>query len=424
MSLSVQTRESADAVIVGAGAAGLATAIFAAREASGARIVALDGARRLGAKVLVSGGGRCNVTNRIVTERDFNSGSRATIRRVLRGFPVSATTRFFEGLGVPLHEEEHGKLFPDSNQARSVLEALLREARRLGVELRTSHRVEGLLPRDGGFIVRGISGDIAAGRVVLATGGLSLPKSGSDGGGLELARRLGHTVVPTTPALAPLLLKGEFHRPLSGVSCPVTLALHEAGAKPIRIEGALLFTHFGISGPAALDASRHLLRARLEGRSTRLTANLLPGLDEASADRVLLDLVAQRPRQRLAGALADRLPASLADRVLETLGLDASMPLGRLPRDARRRLARALVTWPLDVTDSRGYAFAEATAGGVPLHEVDPGTLESRRQAGLYLVGEMLDVDGRLGGFNFQWAWSSGHVAGRAIARRLVGGSP
>jgi hypothetical protein len=423
MNLSPPAHEAADIVIVGAGAAGLATAIFAARAATGARIVALDGARRLGAKILVSGGGRCNVTNRVVTDRDFHGGSRAVIRRVLRGFPVSATIEFFAELGVSLHEEEHGKLFPDSNQARSVLEALLREARRLGVELRTGHRIEGLTRQESGFLVRGPAGDVAARLVVLATGGLSLPKSGSDGGGLELARRLGHTVVPTTPALAPLVLAGDFHRALSGVSCPVALTVHDPGAKPIRIDGALLFTHFGISGPAALDASRHLLRARLEGRAARLTANLLPGFDEASADGALLDLVAQRPRQRLAGALAERLPASLADRVLEALGLDASMPLGRLPRDARRRLARALVAWPLDVKDSRGYAFAEATAGGVPLHEVDPGTLESRRQAGLYLVGEMLDVDGRLGGFNFQWAWSSGYVAGRALAARLAGAS-
>jgi predicted Rossmann fold flavoprotein len=217
------------------------------------------------------------------------------------------------------------------------------------------------------------------------------------------------------------VLTGDFHRALSGVSCPVVLTVHDPGVKPRRIQGALLFTHFGISGPAALDASRHLLRARLEGRAAHLTASFLPGLDEAAVDRALLDLTSRRPRLRLEGALAEHLPASLAGRVLESLGLDAATPLARLPREARRRLARALVAWPLDVEGSRGYSFAEATAGGVALREVDPATLESRRQPGLYLVGEMLDVDGRLGGFNFQWAWSSGCVAGRALARRLAG---
>jgi len=419
MSQAPLAREVADAVIVGAGAAGLATAIFAARQAPGRRILVLDGARRLGAKILVSGGGRCNVTNRVVTDRDFAGGSRAVIRRVLRAFPASATVELFEGLGVPLLEEERGKLFPRSNRARDVLDALVRETARLRVDLRVGQRVVGLVTRGQGFQVSCPSGPVEARVVVLATGGRSLPKSGSDGFGLELARGFGHTIVPTTPALAPLVLGGEFHRSLSGVSCPVMLTVQAAAAKPIRVEGALLFTHFGVSGPAALDASRHLLRARIEGREARLTANLLPGRDEAAADRALLDLAVGRPHLGLAGALARLLPGSLADRLLETLGLVGTRPLGRLPREERRRLVRALVAWPLDVRDSRGYDFAEVTAGGVALHEIDPGTLESRRRADLFLVGEMLDVDGRLGGFNFQWAWASAFVAGRALARRL-----
>jgi predicted Rossmann fold flavoprotein len=414
--------ETADVVIVGAGAAGLATAIFAARGAPGARIVLLDGARTPGAKILVSGGGRCNVTNRVVGERDFSGGSRPVIRRVLRAFPAEAAVELFRELGVPLHEEEHGKLFPDSNKARSVLDALLRETARLGVRLRCAERVTALAKADGGLLVASSRGETRAARVVLATGGLSLPKSGSDGFGLELARRLGHGMVPTTPALVPLVLDGEFHRPLSGVSCPVELSVRAAGDKPLRIAGALLFTHFGVSGPAALDASRHVLRARLEGRDVELWANLLPGRDEAWADRALVELSGRSPHLQLSGALSRELPAALAERVIAVLALDPQTPLGRLPRDARKRLARALCAWPLPVRDSRGYAFAEVTAGGVALTEVDPATLESRKQAGLHLVGEILDVDGRLGGFNFQWSWSSGHVAGTAIARAL--GSP
>lgn len=386
-----------DAVIVGAGAAGMATAIFAARTRPGRKIVLLDGAKKPGAKILVSGGGRCNVTNAVVTEKDFFGGSRNVIRRVLSALDLPRTTAFFREIGVALHEEPEGKLFPDTNQARTVLEALLRELARLGIALHAGCRVHAIEP---GFTVRTSGGDFAAPRVVLATGGLSLPKTGSDGGGYELARRLGHTIVAPTPALAPLLLEGEFHAPLSGVS-------HEV---EIRVDGErfrrpMLWTHFGASGPAAMDASRVWHRARLEGRDATMTADLTPGADLESA---------LRPPGTVSGRLSEFLPARVAAAVLERLGLGG--PLAHFAREDRRRLVQSVSAWPLPVKDSRGYNFAEATAGGVPLSEIDPATLESRRCPGLSFAGEILDVDGRIGGFNFQWAWSSGKVAGTALS--------
>jgi len=404
--------------IVGAGAAGLATAIFGARRGAPGPIVLFDGARRPGAKILVSGGSRCNVTNAVVTEADFNGSPPHLVRRVLRAFGVAETVAFFREIGVALHEEEQGKLFPDANRSRIVLQALLDEAARRGVVLRAGERVEAVEASGARWLVRTAREGLEVSRVVLATGGLSLPKTGSDGQGLQIADALGHTIVPTTPALVPLVLAGSFHGPLSGVAHEVELLVRAGGRIVDRRTGSLLWTHFGVSGPVVLDASRAWLRARLEGREAVLEANLLPGRDFAAADSDLVRLSRAGPRLSVSRALSRWLPAGVAEAVSREAGL-AETPLGRLQRDERRALVRALVAHTLPVVDSRGYGFAEATAGGVPLAEVDTRTMESRRRSGLFLVGEMLDVDGRIGGFNFQWAWSSAWVAAGGLCRGL-----
>ena len=405
-----------DVAIIGAGAAGLAAGIFAARCAPGQRIAVLDGAARPGAKILVAGGGRCNVTNRNVTPDDFNGTSRNSIRNVLAAFPVEPCIAWFHQMGVDLHEEEHGKLFPDTNQARTVLEALLRELQRGGAALLGEHRVLDVVNTgDHGFLLSTSAGELQAARVVLATGGMSLPKTGSDGGGYELARRLGHSIVPTTPALVPLVLEGTFHTGLSGIAQEVELAVCGTHRKPIRLSGALLWTHFGVSGPVVLDASRHWLRARHEGMSVNLAANLLPGHDLPQAEQRLLEAAARQPRMILRTLMSEWQPARVADALLGQLQIDGRVPLAHLSREVRRRLLAALIDWPLPVRDSRGYSHAEVTAGGVPLDEISTATMQSRRCPGLFLVGEILDVDGRIGGFNFQWAWASGFVAGKAL---------
>jgi predicted Rossmann fold flavoprotein len=401
---------------VGAGAAGLATAIFAARRMPGRVVVALDGAARPGAKILISGGARCNVTNVAVGERDFWGGRRSIVRRVLRSFPAEQAAAFFRELGVALHAEDDGKLFPDSGRARTVLEALLREVARRGVRLQAGRRVTAVVARPDGYELETSAGPLRARRLVLATGGLSLPKTGSDGLGYRLAQALGHSLVDTTPALAPLLLEGGLHAGLSGVSCEAELLLRPEGADSLRLRGPLLFTHFGVSGPVALNASRHWHRARLEGRAVQVSASFLPGRGFAEAERLF---ERRRSGATLQTALAAAVPASLGAALAREAALDPAQPLARLTREARRGLAHALVGLPLRVRDSRGYAFAEVTAGGVPLEEIDAATMESRRSGGLHLAGEILDVDGRLGGFNFQWAWSSGWVAAGGLARAL-----
>lgn len=417
---------SCDVAIVGAGAAGLATAIFAGRSNRSRSLVVLDSARKPGAKILVSGGTRCNVTNVTVTEHDFWGGRAAVIRRVLRALPVADTVAFFRDLGVPLHEEAGGKLFPDTNRARDVLDALLRETARVGATMVAGHRVLDVERSADAFRVVTDRGDLQAAAVVLATGGQSLPKSGSDGAGLAIATRLGHTIVPTTPALDPLVLARDdrVHADLSGVSQDVELAVWIDGAIAVRVSGALLWTHVGASGPVALNASRHWLRARLEGRTASITANLRPGHQFDAVEAEWISLARDHPKAWVQTTLAAMVPASVATVFLRELAIDGRVSLAHFAREDRRRLSRALVEWPLPVVSTRGYTFAEATAGGVALTEIDPATMESRVCPGLFLVGEMLDVDGRLGGFNFQWAWSSGYVAGRALSATELASAP
>ena len=409
-----------DIVIVGAGAAGLAAAIFAGR-LTRAPIRVVDGAARPGAKILVSGGSRCNVTNSVVTERDFWGGRRPIIKRVLARLPVRQTIAFFEEIGVPLKEEPTRKLFPRSDRSRDVLDALLAAARAVNVLISPGTRVYAIRPEAEGFILDCSTGPIRAAAVVMATGGLSLPKTGSDGAGLEIARGLGHSIVPTTPALAPLIVRNGFHAAVTGVAQDVELTLRVDGRIAERISGAMLWTHFGVSGPAALDLSRHFLRARVEGRQPSVTVSFERGATFDSADGRLTVLASDRPRLTVRAALDDKVPASVAAALLARLEVYGATRLGSLSRDRRRALSHALTALPLQVEDSRGYNYAEATAGGIALDEIDPATMESRRCPGLYLVGEMLDVDGRLGGFNFQWGWSSGRAAAEGLARRFGG---
>jgi predicted Rossmann fold flavoprotein len=415
--------ETHDIVIVGAGAAGLATALFARRATPSRRVVLLEGARKPGAKILVSGGSRCNVTNTVVRETDFWGGKRTIVRQVLRAFPAQRTVDLFRDLGVPLHEETDGKLFPDTNRARDVLDALLRGAADAGVDLRTGVRVQDVARADGGFTIATSAGTLGATRLVLATGGQSLPKTGSDGAGYAMASALGHTIVPRTPALAPLVFDPDtphsVHRDLSGVAVDGEITVWIDGSVATRLAGALLWTHFGASGPLVLNASRHWARARLELRPVRLTLNYYPGQTFDAVDEKWTCVRGSEfsghvtVRKRLTADVPD----AVARVILDVLAIPADRLVADLTREDRRRLVHAVTEWPLPVSDTRGYNFAEVTAGGVALDEVDPSTMGSRRCPGLYLVGEILDVDGRIGGFNFQWAWSSAFVAGRALAR-------
>jgi len=398
--------------------------VFTRRLTPARSVLLLESANKPGAKILISGGGRCNVTNAVVAETDFWGGRKTIVRQILRAFPVRETIGFFRELGIPLHEEADGKLFPDSNRARDVLDGLLREAARTGARLVSGCRVLDVTRETGGFRVSTSRGALLATAVVLATGGCSLPKTGSDGAGLGIAGRLGHTTVATTPGLAPLILLNDdgLHQELSGVSHDVELTLWVPGAADLRLTGALLWTHFGVSGPVVLNASRHWARARLAGKRIALTANFCPGRRFEDIDARLTALAIERPKATVQAALSTELPTSVAAALLGRLLIESNpvsrQVLAHLSRDHRRRLAHALAEWTLPVSETRGYNYAEVTAGGIALGEIDPSTMESRVCPGFFVVGEALDVDGRIGGFNFQWAWASAFAAAQGIVGR------
>ncbi len=434
---------AADVVVIGGGAAGLTAALRAAE--AGARVLLLNAHPQLGLKILMSGGTRCNVTHREVIEGDFNGGSRHVVARILRAFPVAATLEWFSGLGVALQLEESGKYFPATNDARTILDALVGAAERAGAHLRGGARVVRLERRagragyrlgvqrvadsnpfsaavagyrEGTWPLPEVESDewVEAQAVVLATGGLSFPRTGSDGTGYALATALGHTLVPPVPALTPLVGKDALCGSAQGLTVEAELTLRAGAARAAVVRGSLLVTHFGFSGPAALDLSRHWLRA--EGSDDRrLTANFAPGQTRESLLARWHDKVAEAPYSTVRRFLLHLVPERLAEILTAEAGLAPATRLDQVPRERRSALADLVVARPLAVTGTLGYEKAECTAGGVPLSEVDSSTLESRVSPGLFLCGEVLDVEGRLGGFNFQWAWSSGTVAGWAAGR-------
>lgn len=418
---------SYDILTVGAGAAGLMATIFAGRNApADSRVAVVDGATKIGAKILVSGGGRCNVTHDVVTPDDYAGGSggnRNQVAKVLRSFSVDATVDFFRDLGVHLKREDTGKLFPTTDKADTVLEALLDAVEDAGVTILTDHRVLAVHREADHFVVTTSQGELLTRKLILATGGKSLPKTGSDGLGYELAKTLGHTVTKTTPALVPLVLtKDHWSTALSGLTVEAELAVVAGTGKILhRQTGSTLLTHFGLSGPAPMDISRHWIAARAADNGAGLQLNFLPGRNFDQVDAELLAFTQTHGKTGLLNTLLSMLGGHLPKRLTEALvtkgaAIDPGTPMAQLSKTQRRAVVHALTALPLPVERDRGYLFAEVTAGGVPLNELDLATMGSRPCPGLYLCGEILDVDGRIGGYNFQWAWCTGRLAGISSA--------
>lgn len=407
--------EHYDLLIIGAGAAGLMAGIWAGRTNPHKRILILEGARKLGAKILVSGGGRCNVTHYEVDAKQYAGASFNAIRKVLTRFPVSETIKFFREIGVELKQEETGKLFPVSNSSKTVLNALLEALQAVNVRIQHPRRVLNvarLAPELGqGFRVSGEWGSIETEKLIIATGGKSLPLSGSDGLGYQLAQSLGHSLTsPILPALVPLTLpKEHLICSLSGITVPATLELRSVtGKKLVSFTNSTLCTHFGLSGPSVLDISRYYLMARVYEPDSSLVINWWPGKDYQRVSKELKNL----GLITLSSYLREELPERLARGLCEVVGVDFGIKGHQLTREQRKDLARAITEMELPITGHRGFNVAEVTAGGVPLLELHLDSMASRVCEGLYLCGEICDVDGRIGGFNFQWAWASGYLAG------------
>lgn len=402
--------------VLGAGAAGLMAAIHAAGPAR--RVVLLERTTDGGRKILISGGGRCNVLPGTLDEARFVTASSPNImRKILRSWPLREQRQFFEQtVGLPLVlEPETGKLFPVANRARVVRDALVALARQRGVEWIGATEIVGLESIARRWQLTAADGrEFTADAVIITTGGLSVPATGSDGFGLRRLAELGHTVHDTYPALTPITLDPPEYADLAGVSLDVVLTATMPGAHRTT-SGGFLFTHRGYSGPGVLDVSDIAVRSRLAGGEPARLRVQWTSLDATAWTERLAPSA-----QTVVSALRPPLPGRLADRLLTMASVDGATALAQLTRAARLRLIELLVRFPLPWTGDEGYRKAEVTGGGVALDEVDPRTLESRLHRRLFLAGELLDAFGPIGGYNFVWAWSTGRLAGLGAAATLA----
>lgn len=387
-------------------------AIFAAR--GGAETLLLETTKDGGRKILISGGGRCNILPTRVDEARFvTDSSPNSLRKMLRSWPLAEQRAFFEDdLGIPLVDEaEDLKVFPASHKARDVRDGLLAHAKSLGVNVRMDARVSGLTPRHGKWQVDLASVEsLSADAVIVATGGLSVPNTGSEGFGLRTLAALGHSINPTYAALTPIISDSQTFAALAGISLTVTLSA-QSESRSAEHTGGFLFTHAGYSGPAALNVSHVLVRAREDGATARLRACWTP-LRDAEWEAELKPAGART----VTGALRGKMPDRLAMALLGVATVHPHRPLHELRRDERLRLIETLVRCELPWSGDEGYKKAEVTGGGVALGEVDPRTMESKRHKGLFLCGEVLDAFGPIGGYNFAWAWATGRATGIGAA--------
>jgi len=402
-------------IVIGGGAAGMMAAIAAAE--AGASVCLLEGNERLGKKLNITGKGRCNLTNQCDRDeflRNIPCNGRFLYSAYSR-FDSADVMAYFEGLGVPLKVERGNRVFPVSDRAFDISGALEKRLKRLGVRV-VRDRAEALLLPDGNLRgVRGGRGDYDAERVIVATGGVSYPLTGSTGDGYRLAKQAGHSIIEPRGSLVPLCAAGTLCAGAQGLSLRnVALRVYENDKKIYQDFGEMLFTHFGVSGPMVLSASAHM--RRFDKKQYRLEIDLKPALDEPTLDKRLVSDFAKRANSDFANALDELLPRKLIGPFVELTGIDPHQKVHDLTREQRRRVLTLLKALPVEITGPRPAAEAIVTSGGVCVREVDPSTMESKRLAGLYFAGEVLDVDAYTGGFNLQIAWSTGHLAGISAA--------
>ena len=388
--------EAFDVVIVGGGAAGLMCAIVAGGR--GRRVLVVEHANRVGKKILMSGGGRCNFTNLGTTPAQFLSANPHFCKSALARYSPEDFVAMVRRHGIAFHEKELGQLFCDES-SKQIVAMLLAECAKAGARVLTSCGIEAIERGADGYAVRTTLGTYTASSLVIASGGLSIPSMGASGFGYTIARQFGLNVLPTRAGLVPLTLTGkpsEQLQGLSGVSLPV-----EASANGTSFRNAMLVTHRGVSGPAILQISSYWQPG------DELLIDLLPGQD---AYDVLKAQQATRPAAELRNVLGDLMPKRFAQRLCELWLPDK--PMRQLREAELRDAAKLLGAWPLVASGTEGYRTAEVTLGGVDTNELSSATMEARRMPGLYFIGEVVDVTGWLGGYNFQWAWASGNAAG------------
>jgi predicted Rossmann fold flavoprotein len=397
--------------VIGGGASGLIAAISA--KSNGAQVTLVERNAKLGKKILVTGNGRCNYTNVLATAAQYNHP--AFVQPVLEQFSPERTLAFFENLGIPPKIEDEGKTYPLSEQASSIVDVLVYEVERLGIAILLDTKVASIKKTNGRFLIQFADGrKTESDRVIVCAGGLAMPQSGSDGSGFELAIQLGHKVTPTFPALVKLLLESPHLKHLDGVKINSTVELMLDNRVIQSEHGDILFTKYGISGPTILQLSREANARRLAGESLFVKVVLVDSLGyDDIAKR--LEMVAHKSIQQ---GLIGLIHTKIIPILLQEAGIKHPQePISALTPKDKGKLIRLLFDWRFPITGTKGFEDAQVTAGGVDIQFVSAATLESKTIPGLFFAGEVLDIDGLCGGFNLQWAWSSGYVAGKAAAK-------
>jgi len=404
-----------DVCIVGAGPAGLMAAIHAAKARADTTLVETHA--NAGRKLLVTGGGRCNFTHAATVDelvRAFGQGGRF-LRHGFHELSPDGIRTFFDSRGLPSRVEPDGCVFPETDRAADVRDILLREAERLGVRLLYHNRVTEIATENDGFTIRTAQRTLSSRRLIIATGGVSWPQTGSTGDGYRYAAALGHTVVPPRASLVPLVTRENWPGTLAGVSLGNVKAWIAARGRKVSANGALVFTQDGIGGPAALDLSRALAGPMAGGIDIRI--DLAPDLEEAELDRQIREQLASHPKKAVVSIVAGFVPKRLASTLGALARCDSDLQASQLQKEMRKRLVGIFKALPLCVTDTRPLAEATVTRGGVSREQIEPRTMESKVRPGLFFAGEVIDVDGPCGGYSLQACWSTGALAGRSAAR-------
>ena len=408
-------------LIIGGGAAGIAAALTAAKYVPGGQITLLERMDRVGKKILATGNGRCNLTNMNAGPAHFYSADKGVLRQALDTMPPRQVLDFFSELGLLCQEEDEGRVYPYCKQASMVMDVLLLALERANIDVQCGCAVTGIDQKKGRFTVKTADGrSFFAEKVLLTAGGKAAPKLGSDGSGYRLAQQMGHSCVPVYPALVALKCDMNGLGGLKGIRAQAGLTLMVGDHVLAHDVGEVQFTEYGLSGIPAMQVSGRLSRLRKGERCTALV-DLFPQWQTDALFRYLKTRQKADPRGTLETLLLGTIHKRLAYAVLKSVGLQ---PLSRESRTLTagelHRLADLLKAWPFPVTGTQDWEFAQVAGGGVPLKEIDPVTMESRKQSGLYLAGELLDVIGDCGGFNLHWAWCSGIRAGEAAAKEAV----
>lgn len=402
-------------IVVGGGAAGMMAAIVAKR--NGLEVTLLERNDRVGKKLLATGNGRCNYTNLNINIENYHGMDNSFASDALEELNMDKTIEFFEDLGITPAEEENGKVYPMSFQSSSMLDVLRYELSYLGVELITECFISEIRKKKK-FVVRAKDGRIfEADRVILATGGMATPVSGSDGNGYSIAKSLGHSVTDIFPGLVQLKLEGSVFKQINGVKFVGIAGIYHKNFLISEDKGDILFTDYGISGPPILQISRKAIEYMNKGLEVELRVSIIHTKTLEELEAYLLKRFKKMPMKTIAEGLIGLINKKLIIPILKELNIDKDVSIMDISTDDIEKLTQLLNSWSFKIIGNKGWGQAQVTAGGVNTKEVNKKTMESKILEGLYIVGELLDIDGDCGGFNLQWAWSSGYVAGINASR-------